>query len=101
MKWNDREVTFDLTNRGSVAHIERIIPKSKNIVHISNSCPLEIEKEESKYIYFKYKGKGDPAKESFKVKIEYLDKDENLYKGIIKKINTKHVFRRYKWWKDW
>lgn len=100
-KWHDREVKFDIANRGPVAHIERITTKSKNLVHISNSCPLDIETDESKNIYFKFKGTGDPAKENFKIKIVYTDKDENSYKGIIKKVNKQYVIRRHGWGKFW
>lgn len=99
--WQNREVNFNITNRGPVAHIERFITKSKNLVHISNSCPLDIEKDDSKTIFFKFKGMGDPAKESFKIRIEYSDKDENSYKGIIKKVNSQYVIRRYRWWEKW
>lgn len=101
MNRHNKEVKFNITNRGPVAHIERIITKSKNLIHVSNPCPLDIKTGESKYFYFEFKGTGDPAKENFKIEIVYTDKDENSYKGIIKKVNKQYVIRGFGWWRFW
>ncbi len=89
IKQFDKQIVFDISNRGHIARLTKLKILTKNLRHTSNSFPHDLDNEQSMYLYFDYIGNNNINKDRFRIKLYYLDKGNNKHSSILESINNR------------